>query len=251
MVATTYKDIDGKDRLTGDLDTNSLSQARLNQMEGQFGMFAADAIRWFDSIAFFHTRSSNLALQEQNTVKAYQNKMNALDNQLLYVKNQLQDKFNSAVANDIVQTAARGVRVSMSNILEKQKESAHNITQDIAIASGNVKMDKATYKSYQEQAQISRKANQRALTNELAESSIKLAADIIMMMAGGASGGAEGGGSSFGFGNFMTNLGQQVVGAQAKNALGGNNSGEGNGGMSFGQFFGQMAQDYIGSIWGS
>lgn len=250
MVATTYKDIEGKDRLTGDLDTNSLSQARLNQMEGQAGMFIADAIRWFDSIAFFHTRSSNLALQEQNTVKAYQNKMNALDNQLLYVKNQLQDKFNSAIANDIVQTAARGIRVSMSNILEKQKESAHNITQDIAIASGNVKMDKATYKSYQEQAQISRKANQRALTNELAESSIKLAADIIMMMSGGGSG-AEAGGSSFGFGNFMTNLGKQVGSAQAKNALGGNNSGEGNGVLSFGQFFGQMAQDYIGSIWGS
>lgn len=247
MVATTYKDIEGKDRLTGDLDTNSLSQARLNQMEGQFGMFAADAIRWFDSIAFYHTRSTILGMQEQNTIQAYQNKMNALDNQLLYVKNQLQDKFNSAVANDIVQTAARGIRVSMSNILEKQKESAHNITQDIAIASGNVKMDKATYKSYQEQASIKRKSGQRALTNELAESSIKLAADIIAMMAGGSAGGS---GSSFGFGNFMNSLGSQVVGAQAKSAITGSGSGEVSSGSGTGNLFGQIASDYIGSIWG-
>ena len=251
MVATTYKDVEGKDRLTGDLDTNSLSQARLNQMEGQFGMFAADAIRWFDSVVFYNKRSSLIKMQSKNTIQAYQNKMNALDNQLLYVKNQLQDKFNNAVANDMVQTAARGVRVSMSNILEKQKESAHNITQDIAIASGNVKMDKATYKSYQEQAKISREANQRALTNELAESSIKLAADIIMMMAGGAGGGAAGGGSSFGFGNFMSSLGSQVVGAQAKSAITGSGSGEVSSGSGTGNVFGQIASDYIGSIWGS
>lgn len=246
MVATTYTDQQGQDRLTGDLDTNSLSQARLNQLEGKFGEYGADFIRWFDSVVFYNRRNSLVKMQAKNTVQAYQNKMNALDNQLLHLKNQLQDKFNNAVANDMVQTAARGLRVSMSNILEKQKESAHNVTQDIEIASSNVEMSKATYKSYQEQAKIKRNAAQRALTTELVESTNKVIYDIIESMFSFSSGGA-----SFGFGNIGANMGKQVMGAQAKSAITGDSSGEQGGNSGAGKVFGQMAMDYIGSIWGS
>lgn len=170
---------------TSALRTSSLTSARTKEMKGRFGMTMADAIRWFDSIAFYGMRSGNLKRETKNTIKSYQNKMDALDNQVLYVKNQLQDKFNSAIANDITATAARGIRVSMSNILEKHKESAHNINMDIQTVESNARMDKATYKSYQEQAKIGRKAGQYALNTELAQTSIKLAADLIMEMVGG------------------------------------------------------------------
>lgn len=245
MVATTYTDQQGQDRLTGDVDTNSLSQARLNQLESQYGSYAADFIRWFDSVVFYKRRSSIVKMQEKNTVKAYQNKMNALDNQLLYVKNQLQDRFNNAVANDMVQTAARGFRVSMSNILEKQKESAHNITQDIEMATSNVEMSKAAYKSYQEQAKIKGKAGQRALMTELAESTNKVIYDIIESMFSYGKGGA-----SFGFGNIGANMGKQFVGSQVKSSMSGG-SGEQGGNSGMGQMFGQMAMDYLGNVWGS
>jgi hypothetical protein len=114
--------------------------------------------------------------------------MNALDNQLLHVKNQLQDRFNTAVANDIVQTAARGIRVSMSNILEKNKESAHNITQDIQMAESNVEMEKAGYRAGQEQARIAQKMSKYQLTGNLVESGIKAAEDVVLMSLGGEEG---------------------------------------------------------------
>lgn len=167
------------------LSTSSLSAARAKELESRFDVTIADAIRWFDAIAFYGMRSGNLKRETRNTVKAYENKMKALDNQVLYVKNQLQDKFNSAIANDVVATAARGLRVSMSNILEKHKESAHNINMDIQTVESNARMDKATYKSYQEQAKIGRKAGQYALNTELAQTTIKLAADLIMEATGG------------------------------------------------------------------
>ena len=119
---------------------------------------------------------------------------------------------------------------SMSNILEKHKESAHNITTDIKMLESNARMDKAVYKSAQEQARIAEKAGKIALTSELAVSSIKFGEDIIALMAGGT--GGEGGMS---FGNIGTNLGMEIGAAQAE-------SGSKN-------ILRQVATDYIGSIW--
>lgn len=169
-------------------DTNALSQARISGFESQMYGTAGDLLQFFDNLAFYNMRNKNLNLQTENTIQAYQNKMNALDNKLLAIKNKLQDKFNTAVANDIVQTAARGIRVSMSNILEKHKESAHNITQDIAIATSNVNMNKAAYKSYQEQAKIGQKWAKYQLTGKLVESGIKAAEDVVLLGLGGEAG---------------------------------------------------------------
>lgn len=169
-------------------ESNALSQARISDFESQtFGAFG-DFMKFFDNLAFYHMRKKNIELQTSNTIQSYQNKMNALDNQLLAVKNKLQDKFNTAVANDIVQTAARGIRVSMSNILEKHKESAYNVTQDIQMATSNVEMNKATYKSYQGQAKIGEKLSKYKLTGDLVESGIKLAEDVVLLGMGGTEG---------------------------------------------------------------
>lgn len=187
-------------------ENNALSQARISDFESQIYGSAGDILQFFDNLAFYHMRNKNLNLQTSNTIQAYQNKMNALDNKLLYIKNQLQDKFNTAVANDIVSTAARGIRVSMSNILEKHKESAHNITQDIQMAESNVAMDKAVYKSYQEQAKIGQKYAKYQLTSQLVESGIKAAEDVVLLSMGGTEGieSVLKGGDAGSFGNLWS-----------------------------------------------
>lgn len=85
----------------------------------------------------------------------YQNQMDALDNQVLYVKHQLADRFNKTVETNITNMAARNLRVTAGNILELTKDQAQEITEDYRTEESNAELQKITLRAGQKQAKES------------------------------------------------------------------------------------------------
>lgn len=181
--------------------SNALEDAYQDQFEWVAGTLLSDTIKLFDDLAFYDIRRKNVSLTEQNTIRDRQNKMTALDNRVLFAKNQLQNSFNAAVASDIVRTAARGLRVSTANILEKHKESAYNVTIDKEMLESNANLSKSAYRADQQQASLLAKAQKRALKTDLISDSLDFASDLLTTAVGGIDSES---GSQFGklFGGF-------------------------------------------------
>lgn len=72
----------------------------------------------------------------------YDNQMAALDNQVLYIKHQLADRFNKTIENNIMSLAAKNIRVNAGNVLELSKEQASEITEDMREAESNARLKK-------------------------------------------------------------------------------------------------------------
>lgn len=129
--------------------------------------------------------SGNIDKQRDVTIQNYQNQMDAIDNQVLYIKHQLADRFNKTVETNIAQMAARNLKVTTGNVLELSKEQALEISEDMSEATSNARLQKIALKAGQKQAKSYAKYAHAMQWTEMAKSLTKLG---IMYETGGGTG---------------------------------------------------------------
>lgn len=176
---------------SGNLDFlgETLSELRA---AGNKRMFTGAALKtasaagdFFSTLIEFGMGRKTNAMQAENTKLQAEVQMQALDNEVLYYKNQIMDKFNTLVARNTATMAAKGLRVSAANILEKTKDEAYDATKDIEALESNAELKKIALRSQQKQADITKKLKNSELTANLMKATVDLG---IMTMTGGGTG---------------------------------------------------------------
>lgn len=138
----------------------------------------ASAGKFFTELATFGTGWDIANKKAQNTKLAAELNMIALDNQILYNKNQLTDKFNTMMARNTVLMAAKGLRVSAGEVMEKTKDAAYDATQDLRTLESNAEIQKIALRSAQKQANIARHLEKTLLTTNLVSSAAELGLNL-------------------------------------------------------------------------
>ena len=123
----------------------------------------------------------------------YQNQMDALDNQVLYIKHQLADRFNKTVETNIMNMAARNLRVTSGGVLDLTKDMAQEITEDMRTAESNAELKKIALRAGQKQAKESAKYAEKQMWTGLLSSATKLGLAV-----------ATGGGTNESWGNLYS-----------------------------------------------
>lgn len=159
-------------------------QAKEDLFVGAAMKTVAAADKFFSSLVGL-AYSGNLDDRYKATRQNYINQMNALDNQVMYIKHQLSDRFNQTVENNIMQMAARGLRVNAGNVLDLTKESASEITEDMRTAESNAELRKIALRAGKKQAKEYTKYSKGKLWTDMAQSAVKLG---IMYETGGGTG---------------------------------------------------------------
>lgn len=147
----------------------------------------------------FFTRGTAIMAGQGNNIRSaaeiagqnYQNQMDALDNQVLYMKHQLEDRFNKTVETNIMNLAARNIRVNAGNVMELTKDAATEITEDMRTAESNAKLKKIALEAGQKQAKESANYAVKKMWADFAGS-----ASLLGIM------GATGGGTGESWGNL-------------------------------------------------
>lgn len=131
--------------------------------KAQKDMYAGAVMKTVGAASDFFSRVVGIAAgQHRNIYEAaelakqnYQNQMDALDNQVLYIKHQLADRFNKTVEMNMMNMAARNLRVTPSNVLSLSKDTAQEMTEDMRTAESNAELHKIAYRAGQKQAKES------------------------------------------------------------------------------------------------
>lgn len=118
---------------------------------------AKSAMKLFGSIMNYHYAKGNARLMNQNAKQKAENEMLALDNRLLYYKNQITDKFGETMAQNSVTMAMKNLRVTAANIMEQTKDAAYDATQDIKMAESNVELKKIAIRAEEQQTKLASK----------------------------------------------------------------------------------------------
>lgn len=143
------------DKLLGS-NPDTKARAQVDMYEGAMMKTVSAASDVFNS-AIGILYGGNIDIARDATVQNYQNQMDALDNQVLYIKHQLSDRFNKTVETNIAQMAARNLRVTAGNVLDLSKEEASEITEDMRTAESNARLKKIAFAAGQKQAKASAK----------------------------------------------------------------------------------------------
>lgn len=106
----------------------------------------------------------------ENTKRNVANQMAALDNQVMYYRNQVADKFNEMVARNTVTMAASNLRVTAANLLEQTKGAAVDMTEDIKTAESNARLKKIALESEARQAEVAKKLEKSQLIANVVQS---------------------------------------------------------------------------------
>ena len=138
----------------------------------------ASAGKFFTELATFGTGLDIANKKAQNTKLGAELSMKALDNQILYYKNQLTDKFNTMMARNTVLMAAKGLRVTAGEVMEKNKDAAYDATQDLRTLESNAEIQKIALRSAQKQADIAKKLEKTLLTTNLINSAAELGLNL-------------------------------------------------------------------------
>lgn len=159
--------------------------------DGAFLKTVASADQLFTAAIAFGDTRKNIYRREENQKLAYDNQMAALDNQVLHLKNQMQDRFNKTVATNIMQMAARNLRVSTGTLLEHTKDIAQEINEDMRMAESNAELKKLSLKAGKEQAGLAADVDRNNQWINLVNGATKLGMSI-----------ATGGGTMMSWGNL-------------------------------------------------
>lgn len=199
--------------IAGDVNTMSdtlaslKSDASKRMFTGATLKTAAAAGDFFSALVNFGMGRKTNAMEAQNTKLQAEVQMKALDNEVLYYKNQIMDKFNTLIARNTVTMATKGLRVSAANLLEQTKDTAYDATKDIETLESNAELKKIALRSQQKQADITK----RLKNSELAANLMKATVDLgISAMTGGGTG------QSWGnlYGNAYGSLNNTVYGGK-------------------------------------
>lgn len=148
----------------------------------QIGLFTGAAMKTFAAADDFFTRATGLAMGQLHTidmqadakVQAYQNEMDALDNKVLYIKHQLSDRFNRVVESNIMNMAAKNIRVTSGGTLELSKDIAQEMTEDMRTAESNARLKQIAYTYGKKQAKESARYAKFQAVNGFIQSAAKL-----------------------------------------------------------------------------
>lgn len=121
----------------------------------------------FNSILSYTMGRSIADKQARNAKMSAENKMKALDNQVLYQKNQIADKFNTLLARNTVTMAAKNLRVSAGALLEQTKDAAYDATKDIETLESNARLKKIALRNEEKQTKITSKLAKTQLATNL------------------------------------------------------------------------------------
>lgn len=168
------------------------SQSELNT-KAMNQMFQGAVFKTVAAAGDFFTHATHLAAggldlidQEQtNTEINFQNQMDALDNQVLYIKHQMADRFNKTVENNIMTMAAKNLRVTSGNVLELSKDMAQEMTEDMRTAESNARLKKIALEAGVKSARESASYAKTQLWTGLVKSALKLG---MMWETGGGTG---------------------------------------------------------------
>ena len=186
----------GTPATTGDLSA-AINKIVGNQDElkvkAQKDMYTGAIMKTVAAASDLFNRAVGIAAgQRRNIYKAaeiaaqnYQNEMDALDNQVLYIKHQLADRFNKTVETNIMNMAARNIRVTSGGVLDMTKDTAQEMTEDMRTAESNAELKKIALRAGQKQAKESAKYAEKQMWAGLVGSATKLG---IMYTTGGGTG---------------------------------------------------------------
>ena len=161
--------------------------------KAQKDMYAGAVMKTVAAASDLFNRAVGIAAgQRRNIYKAaeiatqnYQNQMDALDNQVLYIKHQLADRFNKTVETNIMNMAARNIRVTSGGVLDMTKDIAQEMTEDMRTAESNAELKKIALRAGQKQAKESAKYTEKQMWAGLLNSATKLG---IAFATGGGTG---------------------------------------------------------------
>jgi len=167
--------------------TSELNKKAMNQMfQGAVFKTVASASDLFSRMTGIFMGAPGMINQERaNAEQNYQNQMDALDNQVLYIKHQLSDRFNKTVENNIMNMAAKNLRVTSGNVLELSKDMAQEMTEDMRTAESNARLKQIALESGKKSARESARYAKTQLWTGLAQSAVKLG---LMWETGGGTG---------------------------------------------------------------
>lgn len=152
--------------ILGDYLGGLKAKAAKGQFYGAALKTAASAGNLFNSLLSMGLNYNLIDKQKKNTKMSVENRMQALDNQVLYYKNQITDKFNTLMARNTVTMAAKNLRVSTGALLEESKDAAYDATKDIQMLESNAELKKIALRNEEKQAKISAKlAKSQLVTN--------------------------------------------------------------------------------------
>lgn len=106
------------------------------------------------------------------------NQMSSLDNQVLFYKNQVANKFGELMARNAVTMAAKNLRVTAGNLLEQTKGAAIEATEDIKMKESNARLKKIALESEARQADVAKKLQKSLMITDLIEDTVKLGAYV-------------------------------------------------------------------------
>lgn len=156
----------GNSMIASSLLADTKEKAQKNLFMGAALKTAASAGNLFNSLLSMGLNYNLIDKQKKNTKMSVENRMQALDNQVLYYKNQITDKFNTLMARNTVTMAAKNLRVSTGALLEESKDAAYDATKDIQMLESNAELKKIALRNEEKQAKISAKlAKSQLVTN--------------------------------------------------------------------------------------
>ena len=160
------------------------ARAQVDMYKGAVYKTIAAAGDLFDrGIGLMMGQQRNIRKTADIMAQNYQNQMDALDNQVLYIKHQLADRFNKTVETNIMNLAAKNIRVNAGNVLDLSKEEASEITEDMRTAESNAELKKIALRAGKKQAKESANYAIKQLWTVFANSAVKLG--IMGATAGG------------------------------------------------------------------
>lgn len=144
-------------QMWGDYLSDLKSKSETNMKIGTALKTASSAMKLFGSIMNYSFAKGNARLMNKNAKQKAENEMLALDNRLLYYKNQITDKFGETMAQNSVTMAMKNLRVTAANIMEQTKDAAYDATQDIKMAESNVELKKIAIRAEEQQTKLASK----------------------------------------------------------------------------------------------
>jgi len=171
------------DKLLGD-NEQVKAHAQIDMFEGAVLKTIAAAGDFFDrGVGLMMGQQRNIRKSSEIIQQNYQNQIDAIDNQVLYVKHQLADRFNQTVETNIMNLAAKNIRVNAGNVLDLSKEQASEITEDMRTAESNAALKQIALEAGKKQTKESAKYATKQLWTGFIGSAIKLG--IVGATAGG------------------------------------------------------------------
>lgn len=179
-IANPYSNLSnfGNSMLIGGLLEKDKEKASKALFYGATLKTAASAGKLFNSLLSYGMESSNLAKQRRNTKMSVENKMQALDNQVLYYKNQITDKFNTLMARNTLSLATKNLRVSTGALLEQSKDAAYDATKDIEMLESNARLKKIALRNEEKQSKIATKLAKTQLVANVVQGMADLGLNI-------------------------------------------------------------------------